>query len=144
MTATDEWDWVTHWTDLLDQDEVWRDAHGTILRLDGMEPDYCARVRAFCLRNAGHAHNALLYEMTFGPMPSGEVAVDCFTREWDMMEAAGDDPTGWLERAPLLIALKYRSEGLPARPAVCHCGYPFQDDDGPWDHSACYPGIVVD
>ncbi|MFF0009557.1 hypothetical protein ACFYQT_39885 [Streptomyces tibetensis] len=140
-----EWGWVTHWTDLLYQDEVWRDAQGTILRLDDMEPDYCGRVRSFCLRNAEHALNGILYEMAHGPMPSGDVAVDGFNREWDMLDAAGGDPKAWLEQADLLIALKYRSEGLPARPAVCHCGYPFIGDDGePWDHGGCYPGIVVD
>jgi hypothetical protein len=57
---------------------------------------------------------------------------------------AGDDPKAWLEASPLLTALKFRSEGLPARPTVCHCGYPFQDGTGLWDHSVCYPGIVVD
>lgn len=142
-TARD-WSWVRHWTDLLDQDEVWRDAQGTVLRLDDMEPDYCARVRTFCLRNAEHALNGILYEMAHGPMPDGEVAVDCFNREYDMLEAAGDNPRAWLEESELLQALKYRSEGLPARPTVCHCGYPFQDDGGVWDHSACYPGITVD
>jgi hypothetical protein len=144
MTSTDDWSWVTHWTDLLDQDEVWRDASGTILRLDDMEPGYCARVRAFCLRNAEHALDLCLYEMAHGPMPSGDVAVDCFNREWDMLDDAGGDAKAWLEESDLLQALKHRSEGLPARPAVCHCGYPFQDDGGLWDHSACYPGIVVD
>lgn len=141
---TAEWDWVTHWTDLLDQDEVWRDAAGKILLLDGMEPDYCSRVRSFCLRNAERALDMVLYDMAHGPMPGGEAAVDCFNREWDMLEDAGEDPRTWLEKAPLLIALKYRSEGLPARPAVCHCGYPFVDDGGVWDHSACHPGIIVD
>jgi hypothetical protein len=144
VTAVDEWGWVTHWTDLLDQDEVWRDAQGQILRLDDMEPHYCARVRAFCLRNAEHAHTLLMYEMTLGPGPSGDVAVDCFNREWDMMDDAGQNPRAWLEESDLLIALKHRSEGLPARPTVCHCGYPFQDESGPWDHSACHPGVIVD
>jgi len=145
VNDSDDWGWVTHWTDLLDQDEVWRDAQGTILRLDDMESGYCGRVRAFCLRNAERAYDIMLYDMAHGPMPSGDVAVDCFNREWDMLDAAGDDPKAWLEEAPLLIALKHRSEGLPARPAVCHCGYPCTGDDGePWDHSACRPGIVVD
>ena len=144
MSDTDQWGWVTHWTDLLGQDEVWRDASGTILRLDDMEPDYCARVRAFCLRNAVHALDLCLYEMAHGPMPSGGVAVDGFNREWDMLDDAGSDPRAWLEESDLLQALKHRSEGLPARPTVCHCGYPFQDDTGLWDHSACHPGIVVD
>ena len=144
MTDTAEWGWVTHWTDLLDQDEVWRDANGTILRLDDMEPGYCGRGRPFCLRNAVHDLNASLYDMAHAQIPSAAVAVDGFNREWDMLEAAGDNPKAWLEESDLLQALKYRSEGLPARPTVCHCGYPFHDDDGPWDHSACYPGIVVD
>jgi hypothetical protein len=145
VTTIRDWGWVTHWTELLDQDEVWRDAQGAVLRLDDMEPDYCARVRAFCLRNAELALNTCLYEMTCGLGPSGEVATDCFNREWDMLEAAGEDPKAWLEESHLLIALKHRSEGLPARPTVCHCGYPFIGDDGePWDHSACHPGVIVD
>lgn len=136
-----EWGWVTHWSDLLDQDQVWRDGNGTFLRLDDMEPGYCGRVHAFCLRQAEQVHTRFLYEMTHGPMPSGDVAVDCFDREYDMLEAAGDDPQGWLTQSDLLVALKYRSEGLPARPTTCHCGYPIAWD---WDHSACHPGIIVD
>lgn len=144
MTDIAEWDWAKHWTDLLDQDEVWRDANGTILRLDDMDPGYCARVRAFCLRNAERALDLCLYEMAHGPMPGGDVAVDGFNREWDMLDAAGSNPQEWMEETDLLQALKHRSEGLPARPTLCHCGYPFTDDVEEWDHSACYPGIVVD
>jgi hypothetical protein len=136
-----DWSWVTHWTDLLDQDQVWRDGRGDILRLDDMDPGYCARVRSFCLRRAEAVLTYTLYAMTFGPMPSGDVAVDCFNREFDMITAEGEDPKGWLTRFPLLTALKYRSEGLPARPTTCHCGYPIAPD---WDHSRCYPGIVVE
>ncbi|MEU1134437.1 hypothetical protein ABZ383_32030, partial [Streptomyces sp. NPDC005900] len=124
VALQDEWGWVTHWTDLLDQDEVWRDTHGAILRLDDMDPDYCARVRDFCLRNAERALTVLLWEMTQGPTPSGEVAADCFNREYDMLEAAAEDPQAWLLEANLLRALSYRARGLPARPAsaTCPCG----------------------
>lgn len=139
-----EWGWIDHWTDLLDQDQVWRDANGTFHRLDDMQPDYCARVRSFILRQAEHVHTQLLWEMTTGPQPSAEVASDCFAREYDMIEAEGDNPEAWLEKHDLLIALKHRSEGLPARPTVCHCGYPLADDEADWDHSACHPGIIVD
>ncbi|GAA0500693.1 hypothetical protein [Streptomyces olivaceiscleroticus] len=139
-----EWGWITHWTDLLDQDQVWRNAEGQFLRLDDMEPDYCARVRAFILRQAESVLDRLLYEMTFGPMPSGDVAVDCFNREYDVLEQQHDNPQAWLEQHELLIALKHRSEGLPAQPTTCHCGYPFEDDEELWDHSACHPGITVD
>ncbi|MEU9849280.1 hypothetical protein [Streptomyces sp. NPDC047985] len=74
---------------------------------------------------------------------SEQATID-FDRAFDDFLDAGEDPEAWLEQTPLLIALKYRSEGLPARTAVCHCGYPFKDDGGPWDHSACCPGVIVD
>lgn len=134
-----------NWTDLLGQNEIWCNADGQILRLDEMEPDYCARVRAFCLRQAEAAHATLMYEMTLGPGPSGEVAQDAFEAEFDTLEQAGERPQEWLAQQDLLIALKRRSEGLPARPTTCHCGYPFEGSDGiAWDHATCYPGVVVD
>ncbi|MEZ7005642.1 hypothetical protein [Streptomyces sp. AD55] len=141
MPDTAEWGWVTHWTDLLDQDEVWRDANGTILRLDDIEPDYCGRVRAFALRQAEDVYHLIGMQACAGTSDMSEQASIDFDRAFDVFLDAGEDPKAWLEQAPLLIALKYRSEGLPARPTVCHCGYPFHDDGGEsWDHSACYPG----
>lgn len=142
-TNPEDWAWVEHWSDLLDQDRVWRNAEGQILRLDDMDPDYCARVRSFALRQAEAVHTRLLWEMANPGFlaPSGNVAVDCFNREWDILEQEGENPKAWLAKFPLLMALKYRSEGLPARPTTCHCGYPNDED---WDHSHCYPGITVD
>jgi hypothetical protein len=142
--VTTDWSWATHWTDLLNQDEVWRDARGTILRLDDMEPGYCSRVRAFVLRQADAVYDLIGMQAASAPNDMSESATMAFDRAFDDFLDAGDDPKAWLEQAPLLIALKHRAEGMPARPTVCHCGYPFQDDDGPWDHSACRPGIVVD
>lgn len=144
MTSTRDWGWVRHWTDLLQHDEVWCDAQGSILRLDDMDPGYCGRVRAFCLRQAADVYDLIGMQVCSGPEPGGEQAGIDFGRAFDAFLDAGEDPTAWLEQAPLLIALKYRAEGLPARPTVCHCGYPFADGDGPWDHGACHPGIVVD
>ncbi|WP_309032530.1 hypothetical protein [Streptomyces alfalfae] len=140
----EDWSWVRHWTDLLDQDEVWRDAQGTILRLDDMDPGYCGRVRAFCLRQADAVYD-LIGMQAAAPTDMSESATDAFERAFDEFLNAGDDPDAWLADFPLLVALKHRSEGLPARPEHCHCGYPFVGDDGTqWDHSACYPGIIVD
>jgi hypothetical protein len=144
VTATDEWGWVTHWTDLLDQDQVWRDAQGEILRLDDMDTGYCGRVRAFCLRQAEDVHELIGMQACAGRGPDSYQAEIDFDRAFNDFLDAGDDPKAWLEASPLLTALKFRSEGLPARPTVCHCGYPFQDDTDLWDHSVCYPGIVVD
>ncbi|MEU5323030.1 hypothetical protein AB0G67_40700 [Streptomyces sp. NPDC021056] len=142
MTGTRDCSWVRHWSELLQYDEVWRDGQGRILRLDDMDPGYCGRVRAFCLRQADHVYELIGMEVCSGPEPSGYQAGIDFERAFDEFLSV-DSPTAWLEQSPLLIALKYRSEGLPARPTVCHCGYPFTAD-GLWDHSACYPGIVVD
>jgi hypothetical protein len=144
MTGSRDWSWVKHWTDLLQHDEVWRDAQGSILRLDDMDPGYCSRVRAFALRQADDVYDLIGMQACAGPDDLSEQASIDFDRAFADFLNEGDDPTAWLEQAPLLIALKYRSEGLPARPASCHCGYPIQDGDGPWDHAGCYPGIVVD
>ena len=144
MTDTRDWGWVRHWTDLLNHDEVWCDAQGDILRLDDMDPGYCSRVRAFVLRQAEDVYDLIGMQACAAPEPNGYQAGIDLDRAFDDFLDAGDDPRAWLEQAPLLIALKHRAEGLPARPTVCHCGYPLQDDDAVWDHSVCYPGIVVD
>lgn len=144
MNGVRDWSWVKHWSDLLQHDEAWCDAQGRILRLDDMEPGYCGRVRAFCLRQAVDVYELIGMQACAGPAPDGEQAGIDFDRAFDAFLDEGDDPVAWLERSPLLVALRFRSEGLPARPTVCHCGYPFADDDGPWDHSACRPGITVD
>lgn len=144
MTGTRDWSWVEHWTDLLQHDEVWRDAQGRILRLDDMDPGYCGRVYAFCMRQARDVYDLIGMQACAAPEPSGYQAGIDFDRAFDEFLDAGDDPKAWLEQDPLLVALKHRSEGLSARPTVCHCGYPFQDSGGAWDHGACYPGIVVD
>lgn len=144
MTATRDWSWVKHWSDLLNHDEVWCNAEGEILRLDDMEPGYCGRVRAFCLRQAEAAYDHVGMSACSGPGPDSYQAQIDFDRAFDDFLDAGEDPKAWLEASPLLIALKNRSEGLPARTTVCHCGYPRQDDGGLWDHSACYPGVIVD
>lgn len=141
MDETRDWSWVKHWSELLQYDEVWCDAQGRILRLDDMDPGYCARVRAFCLRQADDVYELIGMQVCAGP--SGEQASIGFDRAFDEFLSV-DSPTAWLEEAPLLIALKFRSEGVPARPTVCHCGYPFTDDVEEWNHSACSPGIVVD
>lgn len=142
MTDARDWSWVKHWSDLLQHDEVWCNAQGEILRLDDMGPGYCGRVYAFCMRQAADIYELIGMQVCAGPEPSGYQASIDFDRAFD--DFLYVEPTAWLEQAPLLQALKFRSQGLPARPALCHCGYPFQDDGGPWDHSACYPGIVVD
>lgn len=139
-----EWGWVTHWTDLLNYDEVWCDAQGRILRLDDMDPGYCGRVRAFCLRQADAVYDLIGTQACAAPEPGGYQAGIDSDRAFDAFLDEGDNPTAWLDHAPLLVALKHRSEGLQARPTVCHCGYPFTDDSGPWDHAGCHPGIVVD
>ncbi|MEW2402104.1 hypothetical protein [Streptomyces sp. NPDC046862] len=143
MNATRDWSWVRHWSDLLNHDEVWCNAEGEILRLDDMDPGYCGRVYAFCMRQAEEIYELIGMRALAGTEHLGEQAGIDFDRAFDDFLSV-ESPAAWLAQAPLLVALKYRSEGLPARPTVCHCGYPFQDDSGLWDHSACYPGIIVD
>ncbi|MFF1358727.1 hypothetical protein [Streptomyces sp. NPDC058297] len=143
--STEDWSWVRHWTDLLYQDEVWRDAQGQVLRLDDMEPGYCSSVRAFCLRQADDVFHLIGMQYASAPSDMSDSTSWVFEREFDRFLGAGNDPQAWLDQSDLLTALKFRSEGLPARPSVCHCGYPFVDaDDEPWDHGACVAGIIVD
>jgi hypothetical protein len=145
VDTTRDWSWVTHWTDLLNHDEVWCNAAGEILRLDDMDPGYCSRVHAFCMRQAEAVYDLIGMQAAAAPTDMSEQATIDFDRAFDEFLDAGEDPAAWLASSPLLVALKYRSEGLPARPTHCHCGYPFTGDDGArWDHSACYPGIIVD
>ncbi|MGW5694534.1 hypothetical protein ACWEWX_27405 [Streptomyces asiaticus] len=141
---TDRWGWVKHWTDLLNHNEVWCNAQGQILHLDDMDPGYCGRVRAFVLRQANDVYDLIGMQACAGPDNMSDTAQVAFDHAFDAFLDAGDDPKAWLEQAPLLIALKHRSEGLPAQPTTCHCGYPLADDEADWDHSACYPGIIVD
>lgn len=136
-----ELEWVTHWSDLLDQDQFWRDGKGQLLRIQDMEQDYCGRVYAFMLRRAEAVIEYTLYSMTLGPGPSGEVATDGFNREFDMLDHAGDDPQAWMAQTDLAVALKRRAEGLPPNQGICFCGYPFAEG---WDHGACHPDIIVD
>ncbi|MFH8483632.1 hypothetical protein [Streptomyces sp. NPDC018055] len=142
-THEKDWSWTTHWTDLLNHDKVWRNAQDEIL-LDDMEPGYCSRVRAFILRQAEDVYDLIGRQAAAAPTDMSESATIAFEQAFDEFLDAGDDPRAWLEQSPLLIALKNRAEGLPARPSTCHCGYPLRDDEEPWDHSSCYPGIVVD
>lgn len=144
MNRARDWSWAKHWTDLLQHDEVWRDAQGEILRLDDMDADYCGRVYAFVMRQAEDVYGLIGMQACAGPAPDSYQAGIDFHRAFDDFLDAGDDPKAWLEQAPLVVALKHRSEGLPARPVVCHCGYPFQDGEGLWNHGACHPGILVD
>ncbi|MCA1224249.1 hypothetical protein [Streptomyces sp. 8L] len=115
MTSAHDWTWVKHWTDLLDQDEVWRDAQGTIHRLDDMEPGYCGRVRAFILRQASDVYDLIGMQLSAAPTDMSESAAYAFDRAFDEFLDAGDSPSTWLEGHPLLEALKNRSAGLPAR-----------------------------
>ncbi|MFM9373298.1 hypothetical protein [Streptomyces sp. Da 82-17] len=99
---------------------------------------------AFVMRQAEDVYDLIGRQAAAAPTDMSESATIAFDRAFDDFLDAGDDPKAWLAQAPLLVALKHRSEGLPARPATCHCGYPFEDDEEQWDHSSCYPGIVVD
>lgn len=113
MTDTSKWSWVRHWTDLLDQDEVWRDATGTVLRLDDMDPGYCGRVRAFILRQADEVYDLIGMQLVAAPTDMSESATVAFDRAFDQF--LDISPRAWLEGQPLLIALAQRKEGRPAR-----------------------------
>lgn len=131
MTATDRWAWARHWTDLLGQDEVWRDAQGSILRLDDMEPGYCGRVRAFILRQADAVYDLIGMQACAGPDDMSEQASIDFDRAFGDFLDQGDNPRAWLERQPLLLALSHRAAGRPARSADPVPSTPAteQDDD---------------
>ncbi|MER6605871.1 hypothetical protein ABT282_08120 [Streptomyces sp. NPDC000927] len=114
MTITDE---VPDLVELLDQDEIWVNANGERLRLDDMEPRYCGNVRALLMRNAGSYLDHLMWSMTRGPGPSGDMACDAFDRAFDELLEASNDPETWMREQPLLVALARRIRGEAARPA---------------------------
>ncbi|KFG71508.1 hypothetical protein [Streptomyces mutabilis] len=135
----EDWSWVRRWTNLLDQDEVWRDAQGTILRLDDMDPGYCGRVRAFCLRQADAVYDLIGMQAAAAPTDMSESATDAFERAFDDFLDAGDDTAAWLARSPLLVALENRSQGRPARsprPSLSSVRMPRADADpfGPYEY----------
>ncbi|MGW5126041.1 hypothetical protein ACWEQ7_18695 [Streptomyces sp. NPDC004069] len=121
------WTLEEHYVTLLNQDEVWQDAQDRRHRLDDMEPRYCGNVLRFLLRQADDLFGALVDGLAVSPEALGR---------WE-----GEDAEAWLARQPLAVALRRRSEGKPARPGLCYCGYPIQPG---WSHDHCYPGIIVD
>ncbi|MFF5012940.1 tetratricopeptide repeat protein [Streptomyces sp. NPDC001165] len=121
------WTLEEHYVTLLNQDEVWQDAQDRRHRLDDMDPGYCGNVLRFLLRRA---------DVVFETLADGLVVSAESLGRWD-----GEDAEAWLARQPLAVALRRRSEGKPARPESCHCGYAIQPG---WNHDHCYPGIIVD
>ena len=114
-----------HWVTFLNQTEFWQDGNDNLHRLDDMSPDYCRKVEGFILRQAQGIVDVLL--RTDSDEPS----------EW----WSDDTPGSWVERKPLIAALRRRQQGRAAQLPVCHCGYEIAPG---WDHSDCYPGIIVD
>ncbi|MFD8839758.1 hypothetical protein [Streptomyces griseofuscus] len=139
MTTIRDWSWVRHWTELLQHDEVWCDAQGRILRLDDMDPGYCGRVRSFVLRQAEDVYNLIGMQACAGPDDLSDTAQVAFDRAFDDFLSV-ESPKEWLEQSPLVVALKRRSEGLPARgsaPQACSsASSPSADDDpfGPYEY----------
>ncbi|MEB3961947.1 ATP-binding protein [Streptomyces kunmingensis] len=121
------WTMEEHFVTLLNQDEVWQNGQDQRVRLDDMDPRYAGNVLRFLLRQA---------DQLFVLLRDGlDVSARSLGRWQD------EDAETWLARQPLALALRRRSEGAPARPKTCYCGYPIQAD---WSHDHCYPGIIVD
>lgn len=143
MTDTMPWglDLITHWTDLLEQDEIWQDAHGAQLRLDDMEPGYCGRVAAFILKQADAAVEHITNELWSFGEPNGFQAQIDYDRGLGQFFDQTSDATAWIAEQPLTVALQRRAQGLPARQTLCACGYEIRPG---WDHTECHPDIIVD
>ncbi|MFE6777461.1 hypothetical protein [Streptomyces sp. NPDC057702] len=122
-----DWTAEEHWVTLLGQDEIWQDAQDHRYLLDSMTPRYCRNVERFILGQAGAVYRMLVRTLRVAPDTLGR--------------GPQESAEQWLRRQPLLVALRRRADGQPARPPVCHCGYP---TDPPWRHDHCYPGIIVD
>lgn len=121
------WTAEEHWVTLLGQDEVWQDAQDHRYLLDTMTPRYCRNVERFILSQADAVYDLLVRTLRVAP---------------DTLDRGPEESAAqWLRRQPLLVALRRRADGKPARPALCHCGYPIAPD---WQHDHCYPGIIVD
>ncbi|CAN3978957.1 tetratricopeptide repeat protein [Kitasatospora purpeofusca] len=127
VKVSTRWTMEEHWITLLNQDTVWQDGQDRRHRLDDMSPRYCDNVLKFILRQADPLFELLLDGLSVAPRSLG----------WE----DGDDSVAWLNRQPLVTALRRRSEGKPARSDVCYCGYQIQPG---WSHEYCYPGIIVD
>ncbi|WEV27782.1 hypothetical protein OYE22_23315 [Streptomyces sp. 71268] len=122
-----DWTAEEHWVTLLGQDEVWQDAQDHRYLLDSMSPRYCRNVERFILSQADAVYELLVRTLRIAP---------------DTLDRGPEESAAqWLRRQPLLVALRRRADGKPARPALCHCGYPIAPD---WQHDHCYPGIIVD
>lgn len=121
------WTFSDHYVTLLNQDEVWQDGQDRRFRLADMDAGYCGNVLRFLLLQADGVFATLVDGLGVSPESLGR--------------RDGEDAAAWLLREQLVVALHRRSEGKPARPELCHCGYAIRPD---WNHDHCYPGIIVD
>lgn len=137
-SLAEEWGWVTNWTDLLDQDQVWRNGQGEILLIQDMDPGYRARVHAWIIRQAPHVYDIIGRELlSFGGMLNGEQAGYDFDSMLMQLDDEMDNPEAWLRQQPLLQALSGTSSSdAPAPSRSCFCGGSPEED-----HSACWDGL---
>ncbi|GLY55342.1 hypothetical protein [Lentzea sp. NBRC 102530] len=97
--------------DLLEQDEVWVDVHGTEHDISDMEPRYVGNVIRFMERKAQALINGYAWSMVkTTSMPGADthafdVVTAAFGAELDEMYR---DPVAWLRELPLMKALNER------------------------------------
>jgi hypothetical protein len=91
--------------DILDQDEIWRDANGVVHQLVDMAPSYRANVIGFLKRRAEELLEGWVrLHYLSGAGPQGELAQDAFDAE--LTGHAKAQPQDWLEQRPLVRRLR--------------------------------------
>jgi len=86
----------------LEQEEMWYGQDGRPYRVTEMETSHVVNVLAFLRRRADDlARHAAWYEVSHAPLSRQLEIIDRWRGE------LGDDPVAWLERRPLVKALRY-------------------------------------
>jgi len=102
------------WFRLLQQDETW-DRNG-VMPLEAMTAKQCRQARAALLSELPETISDCYENLVSKPVPGG--SLECAIRETqvDILQRAMADVEKWADTTPLMVALRRRMDGSPARP----------------------------
>lgn len=97
---------------VLNQDETWTDATGTVHQIADMEARYCRNVIAFLQRRVDEITWVVGLSIARAGLPDEHTqayldVTESIDREYDRIH---DDPLAWLNDKPLIKALQQRAE----------------------------------
>jgi uncharacterized protein YaeQ len=97
---------------VLDQDETWTDAAGTVHRISDMEARYCRNVIAFLRRRAEEIAFVRGETLCDVRLPDQDThAYDAVAASLDEeLRRLATDPVGWLNARPLIKALQQQAD----------------------------------